>query len=575
MSELKGASHPPDGPAARVVLGYFAIGDGGGGLFCWDDSSTARDNTGTVIESTSTDPNPPPSTGRWVRIYDGPVNVKWFGALGTGQDEAPAIQAAIDAVAASGGGQIYIPKGTYIVGAPLLLPANCRLSGEGWASILKVKGGMDPAGPIVTNPHHYPQDIDKNVQIANLALDGNYQENPYASGAGQSCIYLYYVKDVLIDNVYCHHAPSAGIDLRACTRAVVDRSTLSHNGNPDEGPYGIGFQGNGSKQVKVTNCHSNDNDRFGFEFWGNGGDNVISNCTTTGNQGYGYSLLFGRNNKIVHCTSTADAGGIIMIATEESEVIGCTIADVFCALVTRGIWIYGSTHTRVIGNSVRGTESETNDPEGIAVDYGSTGTIVEGNHVSDTEGAGIFVSGAKVTIANNFIDTAGGIGIHIYDPAEDIIVSQNRIRQSESTGINVYASHRVSLLHNRVDAAGHGGISASGNPTQLSIVGNHVTGCAGIGIYVGKSTTSDPDYYRIENNVIMNNDTYGLLVSRATKCVISGNSIGDDQASPTQTVGIEEDDESANMMDNVIIGNQCAGQTLHLISTTTVAHNVT
>lgn len=56
------------------VLGYYEKGDGGGGIFCWDTTSTATDNGGTIIQATGI------TTGRWKRVFSGAVNVKWFGA---------------------------------------------------------------------------------------------------------------------------------------------------------------------------------------------------------------------------------------------------------------------------------------------------------------------------------------------------------------------------------------------------------------------------------------------------------------------------------------------------------------
>jgi hypothetical protein len=92
------------------LLGYHAPGDGGGGEFYWDASSSELDNGGTIIIPASK-----PATGRWKRLVEGPLSVKWFGAKGDGQnDDGPAIQAALDAVPELGGGTIILPCGHYI-----------------------------------------------------------------------------------------------------------------------------------------------------------------------------------------------------------------------------------------------------------------------------------------------------------------------------------------------------------------------------------------------------------------------------------------------------------------------------
>jgi hypothetical protein len=61
------------------VLGYSSPGDGGGGTFYWDAGSSQSDNDGTII-------SPGTATGRWKRLYDGEINVKWFGIKGDGAD---------------------------------------------------------------------------------------------------------------------------------------------------------------------------------------------------------------------------------------------------------------------------------------------------------------------------------------------------------------------------------------------------------------------------------------------------------------------------------------------------------
>lgn len=59
------------------VLGYYAKGDGGGGIFYWDSTSTEADNGGTIIQATGI------ATGRWKRPNTGSINVKEFGLQNT------------------------------------------------------------------------------------------------------------------------------------------------------------------------------------------------------------------------------------------------------------------------------------------------------------------------------------------------------------------------------------------------------------------------------------------------------------------------------------------------------------
>lgn len=60
------------------------------------------------------------------------VSVKDFGAVGDGvTDDTAAIQAAIDAIFAAGGGEVFFPKGTYLVSAMLEMRNEVSLRGVG------------------------------------------------------------------------------------------------------------------------------------------------------------------------------------------------------------------------------------------------------------------------------------------------------------------------------------------------------------------------------------------------------------------------------------------------------------
>lgn len=68
------------------VGGYSAVGDGGGGLFYWSPSSSLADDSGITIRPASA-----PATGRWIRLFTGAINVRWFGSGASGTSLASAL----------------------------------------------------------------------------------------------------------------------------------------------------------------------------------------------------------------------------------------------------------------------------------------------------------------------------------------------------------------------------------------------------------------------------------------------------------------------------------------------------
>lgn len=103
------AAAPSAGDTA-VLLGYAWKGDGGGGDLIWDSASTATPHTSIIIQRAAG------GTGRWFRLFDeqdGPVNIRWFGALGDSvTDDKAAIDAAI-AYCVARSRTLGFPDGTY------------------------------------------------------------------------------------------------------------------------------------------------------------------------------------------------------------------------------------------------------------------------------------------------------------------------------------------------------------------------------------------------------------------------------------------------------------------------------
>lgn len=166
------------------VLGYYEPGDGGGGLFYWDSQSTEIDNEGTIIEPAIKGFS---GTGRWKRIIEGSINVKWFGAIGdddvnSAVSNTARIQGAID-YAYNKEKNVIVPSGTYYVtnsftvptslvgnggfDACLNIPSTIKIHGEGKGSTIIKTNNIDDT--IFGSTDIYVASI----EISNMSLVGN------------------------------------------------------------------------------------------------------------------------------------------------------------------------------------------------------------------------------------------------------------------------------------------------------------------------------------------------------------------------------------------------------------------
>jgi hypothetical protein len=136
--------------AAITVAGISAgqsalLGEAGReGTFVWSSANlqtlvTADTAQGIYVAPASA---PTGASGAWVRKFSGPLDIRWFGAVGdctatgVGTDNAPAINGAISiASAISKHIAIYIPGSTlpYRVASTLTFTTAVRLSGDGYS----------------------------------------------------------------------------------------------------------------------------------------------------------------------------------------------------------------------------------------------------------------------------------------------------------------------------------------------------------------------------------------------------------------------------------------------------------
>lgn len=148
------------------------------------------------------------------------LNVKKFGAVGDGiTDDAAAINAALaDAATTSNGGfggLVYLPKGTYLCGSPLLLGNACGLIGDGpAATIVKASNTFNAAALIANATQDGTQEF---AFLESLQVQGNKGGGAVCSVALVNFVSLFinsYIRDVVI-------LESSSVNLRI---AAVDGS---------------------------------------------------------------------------------------------------------------------------------------------------------------------------------------------------------------------------------------------------------------------------------------------------------------------------------------------------------------
>lgn len=121
-----------------VVLGYYEPGDGGGGEFYYDADSEEQDNGGTII-------SPNKGGGRWKRLHNKYINIKWFGARGDGlTDDTVSFVSSLSYIDSNDGGKLILPAGIYVITNTIRIPANTILEGESRKNtVIKAGNGSD------------------------------------------------------------------------------------------------------------------------------------------------------------------------------------------------------------------------------------------------------------------------------------------------------------------------------------------------------------------------------------------------------------------------------------------------
>lgn len=280
------------------------------------------------------------------------IEASAYGALGDNiHDDTQALQAAIDAAAAEGGGTVHLGTGTYRVssssaaeGGCLLLKAGVSLVGDGVGkTVIQLANGEHEAAGIVRAGGDA-------TGARDLTLDGN---GDHAQGqvdawssAGHGAVQL--------TNVEARHATGFGLDLRA----TGGTATVSNAVVWDNGRDGVITEGLIDSRITDTTAYANQGNGLNLA-----GEVYVADSTSWGNSGDGIRLFETDGQPVrtgtssVEVCSVHDNGrtGILVEGLDAFEITGNEVYGnlsygILMALSRNGVVDYNTVYTNNLDN---------------------------------------------------------------------------------------------------------------------------------------------------------------------------------------------------------------------------------
>ena len=493
-----------------TTLGYRQIGDSAGGSFYWDSASTATGDDSFVVVPVSA-----PSSGRWLRVYEGVnINVMFYGAKGTGTDNDTPYFTLANTFAAGHNLGLFIPNSTFLLSTEPTLTVPTEFSAYG---VLTWSGYNLAINPVITD----------NLQHFSLAAATDYPEFP----AGTLTRPEWFGAKV-------NATDDDTLAMQACINSV------SNNGGKIKLPSGTTMvsdsYGHGILEVK-------DN----IELCGEGNSSIIKvmpsganalgvvdvdSCGTRIENVYLHDFVVDGDRTGIGIYAVADKIRIENISSKNSEIgikfIAGTDVDIVnnsCTEVSCGIDLLNVAGGNVRNNTVDVTSGfAPGSGFGIFL-AGNSGLLVEGNRISGP-------SDATAAISNTDLDFTCGINF--------LSGFQNEIADSTNHWLELGPDLRVQIngdatVDNKLkvgsDALVDGNATVIGNWTMgdASTVLVDTTSYTGLGLINGDAT--------VYGNVHIANKSTGDWIWTGGDLKVDGNLTVDGTTSLTYNTGMVMD----------------------------------
>lgn len=440
-----------------------------------------------------------------------------YGAVGDGvTDDTSAIQGAVDAASAAGGGVVALSSGTFLVSAPIVLPSAVRLIGAGSAATtIKLADGSDcnviesvdyatlsgTSAWLVTS-----EGVPFSFGAEHLRIDGNKSNNTAGDGI------RWYGKRFRLIDVVVHDCAGNGIRTECADvigQAEVDDMPESRidqvwaRSNDGHGVHFLGthdsrigsvfslFNGGHGLYFNSTPGYSGFCDVEFIHNYGNGGDGVRADAAcsfgqiiTEGNTGHGLYLLGSGANHMVGYLWCFNNGG----AAVPSVKIDAAQVIVGMARLT-------------LNNGGVGWQQN-----GV---YGVVGTmIISGQNTAAT---GLEVAANGFSVENAYVHScsaSGGVGVSIGSGLSAVKVSATTSNCDTHIAYSGSSTVRSHFDFRGYTAAGQTAVSGT-VPGASNIVTHAISGAGG----------SDTATYLYEPQVLDSNGNELLEFSAASSAV--------------------------------------------------------
>jgi hypothetical protein len=385
-------------------------------------------------------------------------SVRDHGATGDGRaNDGPAIQSALDAAAASGGGIVLVPAGEYLLtDGYLRYASNVRICGVGPDSLIRNgtgKRARQMLMPVEPGVH--------SVVVSDLRLDQ--RGDVYGNDGHSQCVSIDRTTGVLLSGVIFENACTMALWCETGPNAWTTGLTVANCRVFGSAAGGFSFFGNIRESV-VTGCELRDvrDDAIAFQDVPGGGAHPLD-ITIAGNR-------IADANRRDSYGSTPN--GILVYGGDRVSVIGNAIDRTGSSgiSISKG-YVRRATNVTVVDNRIERAGRTPDDSTGVP-GHGiyaleSDGVTMMNNRVTGSRMAGLAATlSTGVTAVGNEVVGNGASGIRI-DASSGVQAIRNRVTDSGADGQEPYGiliisaspelrSHDVLVLGNRVGNDGSG-----------------------------------------------------------------------------------------------------------------------